>query len=506
MLKVIKFSKPVIVVLSVLYTFPLISTAEYSCPTPVNFNCLYYGPETSVAFSPVHPHNYVLMAANLKSGYSTFNQVQLSTDSGRSWTSISNGMMPDNIVLGEYWMDPSVAIDLNNKFYVCYMDDLENLYLNISDNFGSTWQTIHFASNADKEHIWVDNGTNSPYQGNLYAAWYRNGDIIFNRSTDGGTTWQDEQVVHDPVNKPWGVNIKTGRNGMVYLVWTDIEWDPVNWESPRETSIWMARSTNGGEEFEPATEIMDDILGISFDNHLGTGCTRVRSAPCLTVNPDNGQLFLVWANHGFPGINIGDADIYMISSTDQGVTWSDTLRINCDDNNHQLFPWISCAPETKWLSCVYYNWDGDLENGADVYIATSFDNGKNWTECQVNGPNDTYNPEGCAQLDYIGIDSYGPLVVAAWNADYGSTVRAITSAYEINSENCCVGIRGDADYDGELTIYDAYFIIDYVFKGGAIPYCYYEADANSDGYVNVGDAVTIVNHVVYGGPAPGSCP
>jgi subtilisin family serine protease len=64
-----------------------------------------------------------------------------------------------------------------------------------------------------------------------------------------------------------------------------------------------------------------------------------------------------------------------------------------------------------------------------------------------------------------------------------------------------VGIRGDANNDGNIAVGDAVYIVNYVFRGGPAP-TLYGGDANGDGAINVGDAVYLINYIFRGGPPP----
>ncbi|MCK5125946.1 MAG: S8 family serine peptidase [candidate division Zixibacteria bacterium] len=63
-------------------------------------------------------------------------------------------------------------------------------------------------------------------------------------------------------------------------------------------------------------------------------------------------------------------------------------------------------------------------------------------------------------------------------------------------------MAGDANYDGQVNVGDAVYIINYVFRGGPPPQKMAEGDANCDGDVNIGDAVYIINYVFRGGTEP----
>lgn len=62
---------------------------------------------------------------------------------------------------------------------------------------------------------------------------------------------------------------------------------------------------------------------------------------------------------------------------------------------------------------------------------------------------------------------------------------------------------GDANFDGDVNVGDAIYIVNYVFNGGNDPQPLFVAgDANCDGGVNIGDAVMLVNYIFNGGNMP----
>jgi hypothetical protein len=70
-----------------------------------------------------------------------------------------------------------------------------------------------------------------------------------------------------------------------------------------------------------------------------------------------------------------------------------------------------------------------------------------------------------------------------------------------------VFLSGDVNGDGEITVSDVVYLINYLFKGGASPECpdpYIScSDVNCDGQVSVADVVYLINYLFKGGPAPG---
>jgi hypothetical protein len=98
----------------------------------------------------------------------------------------------------------------------------------------------------------------------------------------------------------------------------------------------------------------------------------------VSGGPRNGSIYVVWTNVGVPGVNTGDAEIYLIRSTDGGATWSTPVRVNNDaTTNSQWFPWISCDRVTGDLHVVFYDRLADDPGNSltTAYVAHSTDGG-----------------------------------------------------------------------------------------------------------------------------------
>ena len=74
-------------------------------------------------------------------------------------------------------------------------------------------------------------------------------------------------------------------------------------------------------------------------------------------------------------------------------------------------------------------------------------------------------------------------------------------------ETCCLGGRGDVNYDGtNSNILDLTFLVDRIFRGGRPASCPEEADCNGDGTTsNILDLTFLVDRIFRGGPACGPC-
>lgn len=352
---------------------------------------------------------------------------------------------------GENEGDPSTVIGLNGRWYVNYIDELENQSCSYSDDQGASWTTVEVANTsglADKNHMWIDNNQTSPFEGNVYVAWTNyggenNGDIGFAYSHDDGESWMSNMNISSAVNTGehnQGVNLSTGPNGEVYAVWAIYD----EWPGD-ESAIGFAKSLDGGVTWDPAYRIIANIRGI---RRTGTSkAMRVNSFPCATVdNSDldyNGTIYVTWTNIGIPGQNEGDdLDVYHIKSIDEGTTWSAPIRINQDppgQGYEHYFPWITCDEATGILSAVFYD---DRNVGGDdieVFCANSQDGGETWEDFKVSDVSSTPEPipglVGNYFGDYLGITAQDGWVYPTWTDNRTGTAMTYVSPYQTNPLN-----------------------------------------------------------------------
>ena len=66
---------------------------------------------------------------------------------------------------------------------------------------------------------------------------------------------------------------------------------------------------------------------------------------------------------------------------------------------------------------------------------------------------------------------------------------------------CCAD-AGDSDDNVIVNLLDITFIIDYLYKGGPPPACYYQSDANTNTVVNILDIAYLIAFLYQGGPVP----
>lgn len=160
---------------------------------------------------------------------------------------------------------------------------------------------------------------------------------------------------------------------------------------------------------------------------------------------------------------------------------------------------------------VKYAYDYNLNGGSDIFLTTV----------------DAWNEEilrstllGGSGNDFgYGIAGYGDKIYIAGQTN--SSNFPIRESYDSTYNNsgdgfyamfdfsvCCIGIRGNADYDpyDDINVSDVTYLVDFLFRGGTAPICFEEADIDSDDNILVNDIVWLVNYLFKGGIEPYSCP
>ncbi len=377
----------------------------------------------------------------------------VSEDAGLTWGGSVQGAGGSNSG------DPTTAINQAGRQFVGYITGSGGMGLSYSDN-GTTWTpvTVYSLGNQDKNHMWIDNCPTSPYEGNLYNAWTDFGgsninNIVFKASSNDGVTWGSLINLSSAVNAGnhnQGVNLQTGPNGEVYAIWAVYDsWGPSNVQY-REKAVGFTSSFNGGTSFSSAIRIINNIQGIRNDpNNWNTNATgknmRVNSFPSMAVDISggsySGNIYVVWANVGVPGVNSGSSvDVYLIKSSDLGVTWSAPIKINQDAagmGKKHFFPWITCDPETGILSAIFYDDRNTTSTQCEVWCANSMDGGETWEDFKVSDVAFTPSPiSGLANGymgDYLSITARGGQVYPIWTDTRDQKFMTYTSPYTTNN-------------------------------------------------------------------------
>src|SRR5271169_2080809 len=374
--------------------------------------------EPGVAVNPTNPQQVVgVFQDNVHAAYSQ--------DAGHTWQP-AEGVDPKNYRVSG---DVSVAFDNQGHAFVCYI---------AFDKLGTF-------------NYWAHGAT-------------RNG-IFVRRSLDGGKTWEAEHV---PVaeqtstpgipfeDKPYIVadNSKSRYAGNLYIGWT-------RWRLA-DSQMVLSRSTDDGKTWSKPIEIadhpglprddngaaegFDGVVGPdgklyaiwSQDNEImfttshdgGETFSRARGVirtapimfavdtlerangfPQIAMDPKSKRLYVTWSDY-----RNGDVDVFLATSDDGGKRWTEPVRVNNDpvhNGAEQFFQWLAVDPTDGSVNVLFYDRRGDpLNRKQIVVLARSTDGAR--TFANYAWTDDPFEAGGVFFGDYSGIAAYGGRVYGIW--------------------------------------------------------------------------------------------
>lgn len=212
------------------------------------------------------------------------------------------------------------------------------------------------------------------------------------KSEDGGKTWSDPIAVSPAVRRVSGDSPSPGGgiavglkrvvqgsephaapDGTVYVSWMDSTDDD---SQKGLAEVYVARSDDAGKTFQPPVKVT------TFDEpgfRPRSGFFRYWSTafPHIAVGPQ-GEVHLIYGGLN-PGKPRDDGDVFFVTSTDRGKTWSQPKVLGGDESNSlQFFPSITTDPKGG----IHVMW-GDMRNDPvqiryNIYYTASQDAGKTW--------------------------------------------------------------------------------------------------------------------------------
>jgi len=152
---------------------------------------------------------------------------------------------------------------------------------------------------------------------------------------------------------------------------------------------------------------------------------------------------------------------------------------------------------------VYYRWYSNntgANPGTDTFsVEISSDSGASWTVLESSTlTQNSWVKEEFEITDFVLLTNKMKVRFIARDTGPGAIVEMGVDDFEIINGF----IAGDANADGNVTLPDIIYLVNYVFKGGPAPAPLARGDVNASCNVNLGDIVYLVNYVFKGGPAP----
>ena len=270
---------------------------------PLDYGCLR--PDIAVNGDDVHvvwdnnnaSAREIRYLRSVDGGDTWFTERMISSDDGNNSLGPKIAVSEDGMDVHVVWVDERHADDSSPPN--------TEIYYNRSHDGGLTWEGEVRLTEADYASpvggITVEGHT-------VHLVWYdeRSGifDVYYRRSIDNGATWEDESVLADSSNWDVGPDVAVW-DGHVHAIWSERL-------SGLEYTIYHRRSIDGGITWESPQKIVNSNTSRSTGLDVDGNIIHVT--------------FHDWRS------DIGE--VYYVNSTDNGNIWNPELRLTEEDGHH----------------------------------------------------------------------------------------------------------------------------------------------------------------------------
>ncbi len=334
-----------------------------------------------------------------------------STDGGKTWSA--------NIRVSDWHEDhwsnmPDIAVQPDGTIWIVwhqYYDSQSNMQNDIrvakSTDGGVTFQVSDLANGFDRDSdLWKNRIVVDKSTGGVYILSH-----LYGSDTDS-EGFNPTLLRYDATNDEWYPTLindvmHTGRiHGSGYIndygPWISLDardglicavWEDRGRHVDERKPIYGACSTDGGVSFGP--------------NFLISADDNVR--PEIAIGPD-GELYVIYTVDAESQHNIR-----LRRSTDQGATWSDAILVTNVDSL-KVRQWEMSVDANGQLLIVFVR---DLLSRSDLYLATSVDQGANFSLIRLEDDQGSY-PDSADQFDpslAVGGTGESTYAYIAWKDD-----------------------------------------------------------------------------------------
>jgi hypothetical protein len=227
---------------------------------------------------------------------------------------------------------------------------------------------------SDKEQVWADNASSSPFFGNVYICWasFRGQEkspnaapapLLVAVSNDGGTTWTQHLVspaANNAQRNPMdGCTVRTDSKGNAYVfgIGTSSSGGHLPFEMMTVSSdggaTWSSQTPVAGPVNQPG--VVDPGLGRPTID--GIGGARSDLAPAPSVDIANGAPTGADATNrivmSYVSGPLATPHVYFTESADQGANWSNPRAIETGSKDRGYYAAPAISPDGKTVYVVY---------------------------------------------------------------------------------------------------------------------------------------------------------
>ena len=401
--------------------------------------------EEAIAVNPTNPNNIVIFT-NIAVG---INGMFLATsfDGGSTWTRRIVG--EGNDVFGDTCCDPSLSFDEYGNLFMTYLYNVDNvvpvalstdggLSFSVIANIAKPTSSLATKGTRSERGLFrfVDQPTIIAGHGEVWVTFNAGGPMF---ATGAPVTGLGQVGAFLPGE------VAPGTNNCTY---GDIAIGPAG--QVMQVCMLTESGQGGGKVF---VNLDPDGLGpATFGDRIFVTATHVGGFDFIPPQPDrsvdaeaglawdrsggahNGRVYLVYTKE--EKNESDDTNIYVRYSDNNGITWSDGVRVN-DDNtiNSQFMPKVSLDQTTGNIAVMWYDSRADLGTGGagdtdgvantDAQFWGSFStNGTSFTpnfQVSAGTSNSQVSGNGIDYGDYDGLSFYGGVAHPAWSDNSNST-------------------------------------------------------------------------------------
>jgi hypothetical protein len=268
-----------------------------------------------------------------------------STNGGTTWTSKRLTWTTSSS------FEPAIAIDSNDRVHIVFYDASTGPYQILykkSTNGGTTWTSKRLTwttSNSESPDIAIDS------KDHIHLVWQENisgnSEIYHRKSTDGGATWSGAKQLTSNKGYSYYPAIAIDTNNNIHVAWRD--------DTSGFTEIHYMNSTDGG-----STWVSKRLTWAKWFNYR----------PDIAID-SNDHIYVVWSD----GLNI-----FGKKSTNGGTTW--TTRKLTWTVGPSSYPTIAINRGNNHIHLVWQEAPQLSDN--DIYHKISTDDGVSWTNTRLS--------------------------------------------------------------------------------------------------------------------------